>query len=316
VGRDTPVERVTGGRRDDRPGRTVLVVGDVIDDVIVRPVEPVTRGSDTRARIVPSLGGSGANQAVWLAASGARVRFAGRVGRADLARHQDAFAKEGVDARLGADGELPTGTIVVIVDAHDGERTMYTDRGANLGLQPADLPDELLDDVALVHVSGYSLFDAQVRRAVLDLLARARRRDVPFSVDPASTAFLTAVGVDRFLTWVEGVTVLFPNLDEGRLLTGERDPEAIVAALLRHAEVVALKLGADGAVVAQRGEPSIRLPAAVCEVVDTTGAGDAFCGAFLAGWVDRGSVDRTLVQAAIAAGAAAAAVPGARPRGP
>jgi sugar/nucleoside kinase (ribokinase family) len=295
-------------------GSVVLVVGDVIDDVIVRPLEPVTRGSDTRSRIEPSLGGSGANQAAWLAACGAQVRFAGRVGRADLGRHRDAFASVGVDARLTADDERPTGTIVVIVDPGDQERTMYTDRGANLGLRPSDLPDDLLDDVALLHLSGYSLFDARVRAAVLDLVSRARDRGIPFSVDPASTAFLTDVGVDAFLTWIAGVTLLFPNLDEGRLLTGARDPEAIVAALHGHAEVVALKLGGDGAIVARRGGPTLRLPAEDGEVVDTTGAGDAFCGAFLAGWVEHGELDEPLVRSAIAAGFEAAGAPGARPR--
>jgi sugar/nucleoside kinase (ribokinase family) len=298
--------------RSGDAGAIVLVVGDVIDDVIVRPLEPVTRGSDTRARIEPSLGGSGANQAAWLAHHGATVRFAGRVGRADLPRHRQAFTSAGVEAHLAADDEVATGTIVVIVDPDDAERTMYTDRGANLGLRVEDLPDSLLEDVALLHVSGYSLFDANVREAVLDLTGRARRRGLQVSVDPASVAFLEAVGPATFLRWVDGVDLLLPNLDEGRLLTGERGPAAIATRLLDHAEVVALKLGAEGALVVRRGSPALSVPAVAGEIVDTTGAGDAFCGAFLAGWI-QGRALEELAEAAVVAGARAAAVPGARP---
>ena len=202
----------------------------------------------------------------------------------------------------------------MIVDPDDGERTMYTDRGANLGLGVEDLPDELLDGVGLLHVSGYSLFDAAVRSAVLDLVARARRRDLPVAVDPASIAFLREIGPDRSLDWIGDVDLLFPNLDEGRLLTGEHDAEVVATALLSHAEVVALKLGEEGAIVVRRdGNHPCRVPAVASEVVDTTGSGDAFCGAFLAGWL-AGEGDAQLLEAAVAAGARAAGVAGARPR--
>lgn len=291
----------------------VLVVGDVIDDIIVRPREATNRGSDTLASIEPTLGGSGANQAVWLAEYGASVRFAGRVGHRDLSRHQQAFAEAGVDARLVPDDQHPTGTIVVIVDPDDGERDMYTDRGANLALTSEDLPDDLLDGVGLLHLSGYSLFEPSVRAAVLALAARARRRGVGLSVDPASTAFLRDIGPQRFLDSLGEVAVLLPNLDEGRLLTGEQDAEVVATRLLDNAEVVALKLGAEGALVVERGGVAFRVPARPCELVDTTGAGDAFCGAYLAGvMAERGT--QASVAAAVEAGARAVAAPGARPR--
>jgi len=293
------------------PGR-VLVVGDVIDDVIVRPLAPVRRGTDTRAQIVATPGGSGANQAAWLAAEGAPVRFVGRVGAGDVARHRDTFAAAGVDAHLVADAEAATGRIVILVDPADGERTMFTDRGANLHLQRADLPDELLDGVAWLHLSGYSLFDPAVRAAVLDLAARAARRSIPLSVDPASTAFLDEVGPASFLDQLPPIHLLLPNLDEGRLLTGEHEPEEIVRRLHDHVEVVALKLGAAGAMVARRGFPPVRATAVATAVVDTTGAGDAFCGAFVAARL-RGASDGQAARAGVAAGAQAVAVAGARP---
>ena len=94
-----------GGRRD-RGGLggalVILVVGDVMDDLIVRPLGPLMPRSDTPAHMERHPGGSGANTAAWLGALGAEVRFAGRVGAADLRRHARALETCGVDARLAA----------------------------------------------------------------------------------------------------------------------------------------------------------------------------------------------------------------------
>jgi sugar/nucleoside kinase (ribokinase family) len=66
----------------------VVVVGDVINDIIVRPQGPIDVGTDTPSEIERSPGGSGANQAAWLAALRTPVRFAGRVGAPDAAYHR------------------------------------------------------------------------------------------------------------------------------------------------------------------------------------------------------------------------------------
>ena len=292
--------------------RRILVIGDVIDDVVVRPTGPVRRGTDTASTIDPSPGGSGANLAVWVAAAGGHPRFVGRVGAEDLSRHEQIFARAGVDAWLTPDPARPTGRIVILVDPDDGERTMFTDRGANLGFDPAELPDAVLDEVAVLHISAYSLFTPSVADAVLDVVARARQRGIAISVDPASSAFLEELGIERFWEMLGNVDLFFPNLDEGELLTGLRDPHEVASALREHAETVALTLGAQGALVAHRSGV-IEVEATTNEVVDSTGAGDAFCGAFLAGWV-RGERGEALAAAAVAAGGRAVGFPGGRPR--
>ncbi len=153
----------------------ILVVGDVVDDLVVRPLTEVTAASDTTAEIRRTDGGSAANVAAWLGHLGADVRFVGRAGTDGAQRHAAALAAYGVDARVSADPDLPTATLVATLDP-SGDRTMYVDRAANERLCAADLPDDVLDGVGWLHVTGYSLFDDGVRPAVLDLVARARTR--------------------------------------------------------------------------------------------------------------------------------------------
>ncbi len=272
----------------------ILVVGDVMDDLVVRPLGPVVARSDTPAQMERHPGGSGANTAAWLGSLGAPVRFAGRVGIADLIRHEHALERCGVDARLVADATRPTGTVVVL--AHD--RSMFTDRGAGLALAARDLPDDLLDGVAHVHVSGYSLFEEGSRAAVLDLVARA---GLPWSVDPASAAYLSGT---PFLEWTAGASVCFPNEDEVEVL-GDGMADSY--------EVVVVKRGADGARVVRRGAAPIDVPAEPVDAVDPTGAGDAFAAGYLAAllW---GEDDAACARAAARAAAEAVSRPGARPQ--
>lgn len=299
-------------RKPRRPARpVVLVVGDVVDDEVVRPHGPLEWGGETRADVAATPGGSAANQAAWLGSLDVPVRFAGRVGAGDLARHTGALGRYGVDARLAADAVAPTGRVLVVVGP-DGERDMYVDAGANRFLSVADLDDGLLDGVGHVHLSGYSFFPPGPRAAVRDLSGRAAARGITLSVDPASAAFLREVGPRAFLDWTRHARILFPNLDEGRVLTGRSDPGEVVDALVRHHPLVVLKLGAAGVLAATRTGHRIRAPAPAVRAVDTTGAGDAFCAGFLARSTGLGSGgpgaagrSRGMTRAALAACVAA-----------
>jgi len=290
--------------------RTVLVVGDVIDDVVVRPLRSPAPDTDTPAAITACPGGSAANQAAWLAFSGADVRFAGRVGAADVHRHTAALRTDGVDARLAADPGAPTGRIVIV--SAGGRRDMYTDRGANLNLTAGDLPDALLDGVAVLHLSGYAFFAPGPRAAVADLMSRARHRGIALSVDPASAAFLADAGPDRFRTWTAGAALIVPNLAEARLLTGEDSPEACAGVLARTYGTAAVTLGPDGTLVATADGARLRLPADPADVVDPTGAGDAFTAGFLSAWVDC-RAPLACARTALGTAARAVATIGARP---
>ncbi|WP_254400821.1 carbohydrate kinase family protein [Streptomyces sp. AC555_RSS877] len=261
-----------------------MVVGDVITDVVARHRGPLAAGTDTAATIRTVPGGAGANVACWAAhRGGAEVRLLGRVGADSAAWHERELVACGVRPRLVVDPEAATGTVICLVDAENAaERTFLTDSGASLRLAPEDWSDALLDGVARLHLSGYLLFSEQSRALVAVALAAARTRGVPVSLDPASAGFLVELGVDRFVTLVEGVDVLLPSRDEACLLTGLPEAADAAAKLSRHVPLVVAKQGAEGALVARSGTVVAHVPAVPATVRDTTGAGDAFTGAFLA----------------------------------
>jgi len=287
---------------------TILVVGDVATDVVaVLSGEPAP-GSDRPASIRTRGGGAGANVAVHLAALGADVVLAGVVG-ADPAGAALVAELRGAGVRLAirtAPG-VSTGTIVSLVEL-GGQRSMLADRGANLELRPGDLPQP--PDGGHLHLSGYTLLDEGPRAAGLAALAAAAEAGCTISVDPASTGPLARYGADRWLADTAAATVLLPNADEVRLLTGSADTAQAARQLAARHRVVAVSLGPDGALWAE-GEELVHRPAHPATVVDTTGAGDAFAAGLLAAWL-AGAGPADALDAGLARAAAVVGRPGAR----
>ncbi|MBC7271739.1 MAG: sugar kinase [Streptomyces sp.] len=298
----------------------LLVVGDVVTDVVARHRGPLASGTDTAASVRTLPGGAGANVACWAAHSGcADVRLLGRVGADAAAWHERELTASGVRARLVVDPVAPTGTVICLVDTGAAaERTFLTDSGASLRLDPGDWSETLLDGVARLHLSGYLLFSEPSRALLTSALASARARGVPVSLDPASAGFLSELGVDRFLDLVAGVEVLLPSRDEACLLTGLPDAADAAAKLSRHVPLVVVKLGAQGALVARSGAVCARVPAVRATPRDTTGAGDAFTGGFLAALLAGAAPEAASVEGCRAGALAVERVggrPGGRPPG-
>ncbi|MGW2593012.1 carbohydrate kinase family protein [Streptomyces sp. NPDC001515] len=291
----------------------LLVVGDVVTDVVARHGSALARGTDTVAGIRTRAGGAGANVACWAARSGCRdVRLLARAGADSADWHRGLLARAGVRELLTVDAEAPTGTVIALVDA-SAERTFLTDSGASLRLSPEDWSPSMLDGVARLHLSGYLFFAPSSRATALLALREAVRRGIPVSVDPASTGFLARLGVDRFLSLVEGAGLLLPNADEARTLTGLPEPADAAATLSRLVGEVVVTLGEDGALLATAGTVTDRVPGNPAgAAVDSTGAGDAFTGAFLAARL-AGATGPEAAAAGCRAGAEAVLTVGGRP---
>lgn len=288
----------------------IVVFGDVIDDIVVVPTGPIRGDTDTPSSIRHRAGGSAANVASWLGRLNAGVDFVGRVAASDVGRHSEILSAFGVTPHLAGDDELPTGTIVVIVDGDS--RSMLTERGANDQFSADQVTDDLLAAAGVVHFTGYSIYHGANQDAIGRLLERAKARGVAISVDPASAGSLVDFGIEHFLTLIAGADILLPNLDEGRALTGHTDPHAVVDALTARFPLVALTMGNGGVLVGERGKEQVRVDAIRAARVDPTGAGDAFSAGFLAQWVlSRDAV--ASARAGVAVAAEAVAIVGGRP---
>jgi ribokinase len=256
---------------------TLVVLGDVMVDVVTRISAPLAHGSDTAAQISVEGGGSAANVAAWAAAIGTPVTLVCRVGDDDRGRAAVA-ALAAVDVRATVDPERPTGTCVVLVEP-GGERTMLPDPGANDG----PLPEIPLGDH--LHVVGYALLRDGPRASALAAIERARAAGMTVSVDPSSWALL-------YPGAIPAVDLRLPNEREAELLDGGD---------------MVVKLGAGGA---RWGD--VHVPAEPVEVVDTTGAGDAFAAGFLSARL-QGAGPRAALEAGCRVAARAVAQVGARP---
>jgi sugar/nucleoside kinase (ribokinase family) len=291
----------------------VLVIGDLVTDVVVRPASAVADGSDTAATVLITGGGGAANTAAWLATAGVPVTLVARVGDDAAGRERWAeLVALGVGSAVVVDKSTPTGAIVVLV-ASDGERTMLTDRGASLRLSPADVDAGFVaaGEPKHLHLSGYSLLDAATRPAGRHALALARAAGLTVSVDAASAAPLAAAGPAAFRRWIDGVDLLLANAGEATVLTGVDDPADAAEKLLSTAGAVVVKRGAGGAVWCSPGA-RITVPAAATDLVDSTGAGDAFAAGLLSAWLT-GAEPAAALRAGAALGARAAGHLGARP---
>lgn len=288
------------------------MVGDLVTDVLVRTAGPLSSGSDTMATIMQRGGGAGANTACWLAECGVDVALVARVGGDEVgrARTLELFGAN-VEAVVSIDHDALTGTVVVLVGV-DGERTMLSDRGASLRLSVEDIDSRVFEPGAHLHLSGYVLLDEHSRGAAMHALEAARSQGMTVSVDAASAAPLAMVGPENFLSWTAGADLILANTDEARVLTGCLDATSAATALAASYRIAVVKAGPDGAVWASGG--TIRhCPAEPVQVIDTTGAGDAFAAGLLADWLAPGSTPDSALVSGAASAARAVMIPGGRP---
>lgn len=250
----------TGHRMD------VVVVGSANLDVVLT-VQAIPRPGETvlaHGRAT-GPGGKGANQASAAARAAARTAFVCALGDDDAGRVlRDALAD--VDLHV-QQTPTPTGTAYVVVDAH-GENAIVVDSGANAELVLVGEQRALLAEAAVV------LCQLEVPMTTVAEALRAARGLAVLNAAPAAAL------PDEV---VAAVDVLVVNESEAQAVSGTDQLDAALAALVERVPEVVVTLGAQGAVVARRGQSPVAVPAVPArQVVDTTGAGDAFCGAFAA----------------------------------
>jgi len=274
----------------------VAVVGSLNMDLVVRvpelpgPGETVSGGDLFR-----NPGGKGANQAVAAARLGRRVAMVGCVGDDEAGRDLlAALAADGVDhARVRVAGDAPSGTALILV-SDDGENQIVVSPGANARLTPGDVA------AAEATLAAAAVTLLQLEVPLETVAAAAGTAGGRVVLNPAPVRPLPDDLLGR-------VDVLVPNRVELAQLTGGPAPDTVEeAARLAGrlpARAVVVTLGADGALVVEDGQAS-HVPAVPVRPVDTTAAGDAFCGGLadaLAGGADLQEAARRAVRVAAAA---------------
>jgi sugar/nucleoside kinase (ribokinase family) len=262
----------------------LLVVGDANPDLILRGGDLVPAFGQ-QERVVDEaalvLGGSGSIMACGAARLGLRVGMAACVGDDTFGEFtREALRSAGVDdAAVQVLPGVATGVSVAL--AREDDRAILTARGALAAFDPAGVPDSLLGGARHVHVASPFL-QPLLLAGLAELIARAHAAGATVSVDP---------GWDPAERWLLAgePDVLLPNVAEAVRLAGQPSSEAAGAALAAAGPLVALKLGAAGA-VGFAGESVVRASAPVIDAVDSTGAGDSFDAGFLAAWLDGASL--------------------------
>ena len=282
----------------------VCVVGSANLDCVAYVERPPAPGETvTGSSFAMTPGGKGANAAMAAARAGGQVSLLGAIGDDDAGRRLlEEYAGEAIDtSALRVVPGVPTGVAVVVVDA-SGENQIVVVAGANGTVGELDRPAR--DRVA---ASDVLLLQLELpMAAVLSAARHARAHGVPVVLTPAPVTDVP----DELLASTD---VLLPNEHEARLLTGEATPEAAALALLaRGVGEVVVTLGAAGALHVDRaGDVRAVAPVATgLDVVDTTGAGDAFAGT-LAVLLGEGRPMAQALSRAAAAGALAVTRPGA-----
>jgi ribokinase len=273
--------------------KKILVLGSFVADAAFRAARLPAWGETLMGSgFALGPGGKGSNQAVAAARAGAEVQMLSRLGDDAFGRlARDTWAADGIDASLVENCATPTGAAAILIDEAKGENAIIVVPGACFTLTPQDV--EAAGDA--IRAAGVLLTQLELPLETVECGMRvAREAGVMTILNPAPAQALS----DAMLGLAD---FLIPNESEAALLTGlpvESAAQAESAArvlLGRGARCVIVTQGAQGALVCAEGAEAVLVSSfSAGPVLETTGAGDAFCGGFAAAL----SEGRTVLEAA------------------
>lgn len=227
-----------------------------------------------------SPGGSAANTVVGLARLGVKTGFIGKVANDHEGQSLlNDFRREGVNT----DGIVTakngnSGTVSAFIDKR-GERALYVHPSVNDSLAFEEMDLEYIGQTEFLHLTSFHEKPFKAQKHVVDRLV-----DVKVSLDPGE--IYAQEGLANLRPIIRRCHVVMPSENEVRLLTGKGWKDGAKQLLNEGVEIVAVKLGQNGCYVTN-GRQKHLIPSIKTRVVDTTGAGDAFCAGFLYGLVKK-----------------------------
>jgi len=267
----------------------VLVVGSIMQDLTFSCEEFPRSGQTVMARLASGQGGKGSNQAIACGRTGVRTTFVGAMGRDAFAKQVVAFyQKEKIGCRIALKPGHATGTAVILIN-RKGENEIVIEPGANARLAPADVPRSLLAGAKVV----VTQLEAN-QTTTVQVLRKAHAAGITTLLNPAP------MRADFDRSMLRHVDILIPNESEFIALVrgladarriSERDLQDMSWSALHElcrkfgVPVLIVTLGSRGCFISEPGGHQFIPAHRGIKVVDTTGAGDAFCGGFAAGLV-------------------------------
>ena len=283
------------------PKFDVLVAGEINPDLILTgDVVPAFRQVE---KIVDSaaltVGSSSVIFACGAARLGLKVGFIGVCGEDVFGRfmleemHKRKVDIENVIVRPGGS----TGLSVILnqpLGLAQGDRAILTHPGLMAELRASDLPDSLLSESRHLHVASYFL-QTKLQPGLPSLFQRAHSLGCTTSLDPNYDPSEKWLGFDELLAVTD---VFLPNQTEALAITRAPNVESAARLLAQKSKLIAVKLGAEGALACQ-GNQLIRADSIPVHVVDTVGAGDSFDAGFIYGYLQHWNLEETLRLACI-----------------
>jgi fructokinase len=262
----------------------ILCLGELLIDMF--PAE-IGRGMTEVSAFRPKPGGAPANVAVAAARLGARSGFIGKVGEDAFGHFLEHVLKdEGVDTQgMRFDSEARTTLVFIAMpDVHSAEFVFYRNPGADMLLQPEELPVKLLQSTAWLHFGSLSLIDEPIRSAATRAVEIAREADALISFDVNYRPALwssEAEAHQRVMAMLPFVDLVKVNQAELSLLTSSEELESGSSILLSHGpKLCVVTLGSGGSYF-QNSRGGSFVPGFEVETVDATGCGDAFVAGLL-----------------------------------
>ena len=288
----------------------VLCVGILVADVFVPPLERLPEAGELVATddFLLQPGGCAANTAIALRTLGVEAAVCGRVGDDLLG----SFVEQDLRSRgIDTSGVLRTGgygtsKTVIIPVAGDDRRFVHT-FGANAALTAGDIDPAAFAGAEVLCVGGYLVLPALREDGLADRLRDARAHGTTVVLDVAVPAG-AALSLDVAAEVLPHVDYFVPNDDEAFALTGERDPVRQAERFLEcGASCVAITLG-DRGVYVRRGDWELHVDAPPMEVVEPSGAGDAFAAGLVVGILEGWELERSVRFAAVVGASACTAL--------
>ena len=265
--------------------KPVVCLGILVADVVGRPLRAVPDSG--RLVLVDEMGlhigGCAANAAIALALLGLPVEVIGRVGADPFGDFLTSQLKQhGIGTHgVSRDPEVGTSATMVLVDP-DGERRFVHYIGANACLQLEDIDQAMIRSASILHVGGSLVLPGLDGEPTALLLQQARSGGVLTFLDTVWDD--TGRWMQLLAPCLPHVDYFVPSLAEAQALTGLDEPRDVARSLLdRGVQTLVLKMGSAGCLVMTAGGETLSTPAFAVDVVDATGAGDAFAAGFIAG---------------------------------